>query len=587
MVRLDRPDPLVGLDIHIAARYLAGAPFGMKVVCQLLHPLLTASSQPPNGKIVETLGDPGRPDVAIRAIIRQYELADAFPPAVIAEADRYPVNPPLDEIERELAAGRTDLRGMRLITIDGEDARDLDDAVSLERLNEQCFRLGVHLADVSHYVPENGILDLEARRRGTSVYLADRVLPMLPPRLSNGLCSLNPHVDRLALSVFLVIDSKGEILDGQIDRTVIRSAARTSYQEVYLALTEDQVEPDRYPEFLDDLRQMQQLANRLHKRRRQLGGIDFNLAETKIDLDDNGVPVSAYPEPHTFANDIIEAFMIAANEYIANFAAAHKLPIIYRVHDRPDPDKLDCFLELASVYGLRSKRPSRPSAKDLALLLDQSSSELYGPALSELLLRSMAKAEYSAENIGHFGLASLHYCHFTSPIRRYPDLFVHRTVKRYLDSPLNETQKSTRTAAAAIAEWSSITERQAMMAERDSVKQKAVEYMNRHLGETFGGMISGFSNAGMIVQLESTIEGMVLYRSLDGYIAFDEKRMQARNESSGRVYSLGDQVVVQVARADVTARQIDFTLMTHHGQRGSGQGRKTGGKGRRRKRFKS
>ncbi len=369
MVCLDRPDPLFGRDIHIAARYLAGAPFGMKVVCQLLHPLLTASPKPPNGKIIETLGDPGRPDVAIRAIIRQYELADIFPPAVMEEAERYPVNPPPEEIGRELAAGRIDLRELRLITIDGEDARDLDDAVSIERLDEQCFRLGVHLADVSHYVPENSLLDLDARRRGTSVYLSDRVLPMLPPRLSNGLCSLNPYADRLALSVFLIIDAKGETLEGHIAKTVIRSAARATYQEVYIALTEGRTEPDRYPEFLDDLRQMRQLADYLQKR-------------------------------------------------------------------------------------------------------------------------------------------------------------------------------------------------------------------SRHLGESFSGRISGFNTAGIIVQLENTVEGIVLYRGLDGYIAFDEKRMQARNESGGRVYSLGDEVDVQVARADATARQIDFALIAHHSRQIGGHGRQIGGHSR-------
>lgn len=565
LLQLDRPDPEAGREVLIPVRLLHGAPFGMKVVARPAGTGGSSGSQT-LGEIVEVLGDPGRPDVAILGIIRQHGLSEKFPEHVQVAAEQYGVDPEPELVEDEIRRGRRDLRQRRTITIDGEDARDLDDAVDVERTKDGGYQLGVHIADVSHYVRENGALDKEARDRATSVYLSDRVLPMLPPRLSNGICSLNPEVDRLTLSAILILDADGRSVSGEIVESVICSKARTSYNEVKRTLETGEVLPERYDGFLDDLRLMRELADKLSKIRRERGSIDFEFPETHVDLDADGRPTAIYAYPISFANEIIESFMIAANEFVAARALAEKLPFSYRVHELPDPEKLNRFVRLANLFGVSIRVRGNPTPGMLAGALNKVRSEPFGQTLSQLLLRSLAKARYDPENLGHFGLASEHYCHFTSPIRRYPDLFVHRVLKGWLhqDIPRSKWQK----LAEQISEHSSDMERTAMQAERDSVDQKAAEYLSEHLGMTFRGVISGFSPAGFFVQLDNTLEGMVPFRSLEGYYEYLEERLCAVNQRSGKQLHLGDLVEVQVAQVDTIRRRIDFELLRHEEARG-------------------
>lgn len=558
IVILDRPDQEAGRDVSIQARDLHGAPFGMKVVCEVTA--LPSAGKSARGKILEVLGDPGRPDVAMLGILRHYGLPEKFPDQAMAAADPFGIDPDPAVIAAEIDRGRRDLRSMRILTIDGEDAKDLDDAISIESLPNG-FRLGVHIADVSHYVTEGGVLDREARQRGTSVYLADRVLPMLPPRLSNGICSLNPDTDRLTLSVFLEIDQSGLVQHGEIAETVIHSQARTTYNEVKTALETGTVLDIRYPGFLDDLKQMRRLAELLEARRRERGSIDFEFPETHVDLDSEGRPTAIYAYPLSFANGIIESFMIAANEFVARECFFQKLPFLYRVHEQPDPDRLQRFLTLAALLGIKIRFRGRPTPAVLARALTQIRTEPFGLTLSELLLRSLAKARYDPRNLGHFGLAAEYYCHFTSPIRRYPDLFIHRVIKSYLHHTVD--RRRWQAEVEAIALHSSDMERLAMQAERDSVDQKAAEYLSEHLGSVFTGLISGFNPAGFFVRLENSVEGMVPFRSLEGYYEYLEDRLCAVSHQTGRQLHLGDPVTVQVARADIQNRRIDFELLEH------------------------
>lgn len=564
----DRVDPQVGREVFISQRDLHGAPLGMKVVCEILA--LPTASRSARGRIIEVLGDPGRPDVAILGIIRQYGLPDRFPEPVLAAAASYGIDPDPEVIAAEIARGRRDLRPLRTLTIDGEDAKDLDDAISIETLPGGRFRLGIHIADVSHYVAENSVLDQEARRRGTSVYLVDRVLPMLPPRLSNGICSLNPDTDRLTLSVFLEIDATGLVEKGEICESIIHSQARTTYTEVRTALETGEVLDTRYPGFLADLRLMQQLARLLEARRKERGAIDFEFPQTHVELDADGRPTAIAAYPLSFANGIIESFMIAANEYVARQCASAQLPFLYRVHELPDPDKLKRFLSLAAELGVKIRIRGRPTPAVLAKALEQIRQEPFGLTLAELLLRSLAKARYDPRNLGHFGLASEFYCHFTSPIRRYPDLYIHRIIKASLHQQV--ARKRWQAEVETVALHSSDMERLAMQAERDSVDQKAAEYLSEHLGLAFPGLISGFNPAGFFVRLENTVEGMVPFRTLDGYYVYQEDRLCAVNQQTGRQLHLGDLVTVQVARVDTVGRRIDFALIDHQSRHQPAEG---------------
>ena len=555
-------EPDIGYDstqygrITVHARDLNGAPFGMKVVCEIKNPQAQGGAY--EGRIIEVLGDPGRSDVAILSIVRQYGLSPVFPEPVLAEAEQFPVSPSEEEIDRAAASGRRDLRFLRTITMDGEDAKDLDDAVSIEKLPGRGFKLFVHIADVSNYVKEGTALDEEARLRGTSVYLVDRVIPMLPPRLSNGLCSLNPDVPRFALTASMTVNYEGEVIDGDLFESIIKSDARTSYKEVNGVLFEQKY-LDRYADFIPMFDTMKELTDILSAKREKRGALDFTFPETHVDLDEEGKPLSIYPYPVLYTNKMIEEFMILCNEFVASKFFALKYPFVYRVHEDPDQLKITEFLHVAKLFGAKASVRGKPTPLALSGLMKQIEGEPFTPALSQILLRSLAKARYSQENLGHFGLASDGYCHFTSPIRRYPDLYIHRIIKSYLH---DEGKKSYYASQVAdVSEHSSVMERNSMDAERATVNQKVAEYMLDHIGSTFDGIISSIFRGGIFVQLESTVEGLIPFRTMNDYFEFDERRLEARGKTSGKVYKIGEKIQVKVANVDSILRRVDFVLV--------------------------
>jgi ribonuclease R len=559
---VDTGDSRIG-DIWVPEADLNGAPFGMKVICE-------AAAVLPNrityGRIVEVLGDPTRPDVAIRGIIRSHGLREHFPAAVLEEAGRQPRGLEEADIQSELRLGRKDLRTLRTLTIDGRDAKDLDDAVSIEKQADGCLKLYVHIADVTHYVKEGGALDLEARLRGTSVYLVDRVLPMQPPQLSNGICSLNPQQDRFALTATLVYDSDGGFLRGDVFESVIRSDVRGNYDDVWEMIQKRTPLPG-YEKLFEDILLMYDLSRRLRQKRLLNGSLNFDFPETKVDLDENGRPLELYPYPQTEANELIEEFMIAANILVAKKFRIQEAPFIYRVHEAPNPERLERFYSVAKRLGVQLRRPATPTPQALSLILEEIKKQDYSEVLSYLLLQALAKARYDSNGLGHFGLGLRDYCHFTAPIRRYPDLFIHRVIKGYLHG--NPQLKRWKRMAQEVADHSSETERNAMAAERETLDQKIAEYLAEHLGETFAGRISGLSSAGMYVRLENSAEGMVPFRTMDDYYIFSEEQMLAQGEAHGLVFRIGDPVTVTVARADIVSRQVDFELQdeAHTGKR--------------------
>lgn len=555
-------EPDVGYDstqygkITVYARDLNGAPFGMKVVCEIKNP--QAASGAYEGRIIEVLGDPGRSDVAILSIVRQYGLSPVFPEIVLEEAEKYPVSPTGEEIASAISSGRRDLRALLTITMDGEDAKDLDDAISIEKLPGKGYKLYVHIADVSNYVKEGSALDNEARLRATSVYLVDRVIPMLPPRLSNGLCSLNPNTPRFALTASMTVNYDGEVTQGDLFESVIKSDARTSYKEVYGVLFEQKY-LDRYADFIPMFDTMKELTDILSAKREKRGALDFTFPETHVDLDEDGKPLSIYAYPILYTNKMIEEFMILCNEFVAARFFDMKYPFVYRVHEDPDQLKITGFLHVARLFGAKASFHGKPTSFALSSLMKQIEGEPFTPALSQILLRSLAKARYSEENLGHFGLASDGYCHFTSPIRRYPDLYIHRIIKSFLH---DEGKKSYFASQVAdVSEHSSVMERNSMDAERATVSQKVAEYMMEHIGSTFDGIISSIFRGGIFVQLESTVEGLIPFRTMNDYFEFDERRLEARGKTSGKVYKIGEKIQVKVANVDPILRRVDFVLV--------------------------
>ncbi len=578
--------------IYIPPKELGGAPFGMTVVVELT----TQEDDPdPRGRIMEVLGDPMRPDVAITAIIRDHGLRTDFPRGVLQAAARVPAELSEETIQEEIRRGRKDLRTLRTITIDGKDAKDLDDAISIQELPEGGFRLWVHIADVTHYVKEGSSMDKEALLRGNSVYLVDRVLPMLPPRLSNGICSLNPNVDRLTLTCLMEISPDGVTVKSEVFESIIRSDLRANYIDVFSALeTSDSVE--EYKDIMAELRMMQRCATLLASHRSLQGNLEFAFPETKVDLDENGKPVAIYAYPTNEANGIIEEFMIAANQAVAKIFTAKDAPFLYRVHENPDPEKLQRFVTMAKLLNVKVNfRGGIPTTRQLAEVLRKVRSTPYEGILSQLLLQSLAKARYSHEPLGHYGLGISDYSHFTSPIRRYPDLFIHRVIKGYLNN--QKSIRKWRNLAPEVAEQCSATEREAMYAEYDTVDQKVAEYMSERLGEHFEARVSGMIDAGIFVILDSTVEGMIPFRTMNDYFVFDPDSLTARGQRSGRVFKIGDKLEVVIARADLIRRQVDFALpedwvylqkKASRDQEGNGgNGRRNGGSSKPRKQNKN
>ncbi len=559
LVELDRRDQEIGNQIIIPRKFLNGAPFNMKVVVE--YKGLSVSGQP-LGEIVEVLGEEGSADAAILSIVRFYNLSEKFPDEVQAEAESFGHKLTQAEVNRELDLGRRDLRDLNTVTIDGEDAKDLDDAIDIERLENGDYRLYVHIADVSHYVKPGSALDKEAQKRGNSVYLVDRVIPMYPAQLSNGICSLNPGQDRFAFTAEMQVDNRGEIVQGALYPSIIQSKVRSSYNEVQAIIDGSPVDPDRPDWFANRVFLMRELTDVLQAMRKRRGALEFEFPETKVELDKTGKPVRIYAEPDLYANHIIESFMIAANEFTANLAVKHKIPVLYRVHELPDREKLENFLKLARSLNFKVRISDQASPKELADALERMKGQDYGQTLSAILLRSLAKARYTEKNLGHFGLASPEYCHFTAPIRRYSDSFSHRKLKDWLRDK-QKFSKREFSQAHDLGDHVSETERLAIDAERDTVDQKAAEYYAERIGEIYPGRISGFSPANIFVQLETSVEGAIFFRSLDGYYEYDPDRLIAIHKDSGQILRIGQKMVVQIAAVDVNRRFIDLHLIEH------------------------
>lgn len=543
-------------DIFVPKEDSGGAVNGHKVVVELVS--YGTDRKSPEGKVVEILGHISDPGTDILSIVKGYDLPVEFPEKVMRQAERVP-----DRISEADMQGRTDLRDVQMVTIDGEDAKDLDDAVSLE-MNGGQYILGVHIADVANYVQEGSALDREAFERGTSVYLVDRVIPMLPRRLSNGICSLNEGQDRLALSCIMTIDQKGKVLDHVIAETVIRVDRRMTYTSVKKILEEqDAEESARYEELVPMFQRMQELAGLLRARRRARGSIDFDFPETKVILDEKGEPVEIRPYDRNTATKIIEDFMLIANETVAEDYFWQELPFVYRTHENPDPDRMKKLSTFINNFGYSIRfREDEVHPKELQKLLERLEGTPEETLISRLTLRSMKQAKYTTECTGHFGLAARYYCHFTSPIRRYPDLQIHRIIKDSLRGRMNQEKiEHYRKILDEVAKQSSERERRADEAERETIRLKKAEYMSRHLWEEYEGVISGVTGWGLYVELPNTVEGLVHVASLQGdYFEYNENAYEMVGQRTGKTYRLGQTVRVQVVKADRTTRTVDFEL---------------------------
>lgn len=555
-------------DIFVPIERSKGAVNGHKVVVELTS--YGADNKNPEGKIVEILGHINDPGVDIMSIVKSYELPTTFGEKVMNQVERV-----AKDVSEADMFGRKDLRDIIMVTIDGEDAKDLDDAVSVS-FDGNKYHLGVHIADVTNYVQENSALDREALKRGTSVYLVDRVIPMLPHALSNGICSLNEGVDRLALSCLMTIDTKGNVTDYEICETVIRVNNRMSYTIVNEILTEENVyqnhpEYEKY-RYLDNMfHEMKALSDILRDKRRVRGSIDFDFPESKIILDEEGCPIAIKPYERNAANMLIEDFMLAANETVAQHFYWQELPFVYRIHENPDPEKIQklaTFLYNFGYYikslGSKGKYASGEEIhpKEIQKILDKIVGTPEEALISRLALRSMKQAKYSVESLGHFGLAAQYYCHFTSPIRRYPDLQIHRIIKEQLRGRLKDYRiDHYNQILPEVAKHSSETERRAEEAERETDKMKKAEYMEAHIGEIFEGVISGVTAWGMYVELPNTVEGLVHISKIRGdYYIFREESYELVGESTGRTFKLGMPVKVMAVSTDKLTKTVDFVL---------------------------
>lgn len=544
-------------DIFIPKEHTMGAVTGHKVVVSITK--YGDATSNPEGKVIEILGHMNDPGVDIMSVIKAFDIPVEFPHEVMRSLKNIP-----EEIDEEEIANRLDIRHLTTVTIDGEDAKDLDDAITLTKEGE-IYHLGVHIADVTHYVREGTPLDKEALRRGTSVYLVDRVIPMLPHKLSNGICSLNPDVDRLALSCFMDIDAKGTVLGHKIAETVIRSNRRMTYTNVAKILdnTDEEVTKE-YEELVPMFQLMQELAEILRERRHKRGSINFDFPESKIIVDKNGKPIDIKPYERNKATKIIEEFMLIANETIAEDFFWQEIPFVYRTHDTPDDEKIKKLAIFINNFGYSLKIGQDViHPKELQKLLIKIEDTPEEALISRLTLRSMKQAKYTVANTGHFGLSAKYYCHFTSPIRRYPDLQIHRIIKENINGKLTEKRiQHYEKILYEVANHSSKTERRADESEREVEKLKKVEYMMDHIGECFEGVISGVTSWGMYVELPNTIEGMVRVSDMDDdYYIYDEEHYQLIGEHTRKIYKLGQKVQVEVVNADKLQRTIDFALV--------------------------
>ena len=544
-------------DIFIPQECAKGAVNGHKVIAEITS--YGSSKKKPEGRITKIIGHISDPGTDVLSIVYAKDLPFEFPEKVLNQAERVK-----DEVSEADMQGRLDLRKVPMVTIDGEDAKDLDDAVSLEK-DGNIWHLGVHIADVTNYVQENSALDWEAKKRGTSVYLVDRVIPMLPRRLSNGICSLNAGCDRLALSCLMDIDEKGKVIGSQIAETVICVDQRMTYTSVKKILEDqDAEEIEKYQEFVPMFEKMRELSELLRKNRHARGSIDFDFPEAKIILDKKGKPVDIRPYEANTATKIIEDFMLMANETVAEEFFWREIPFLYRTHEAPDEDRIRQLSAFVNSFGYHIHVGNEIRPKEIQKLLEKVEGKPEEDLISRLTLRSMKQARYTTENTGHFGLAAKYYCHFTSPIRRYPDLQIHRIIRDNIRGRLKREGKTEhyREILESVAEQSSICERRAQEAERESDRLKKAEYMSYHLGEEFDGIISGVTAYGLYVELHNTVEGLVHISTLsDDYYTFDEENYELSGELTKKIYHLGQKVRVRVADADALSRTVDFTIV--------------------------
>lgn len=543
-------------DVFVSAERSKGAVSGHKVVCEITD--YGKNNRKPEGKITEILGHVNDPGVDIMSIVKGYELPTEFSEKIMHQVERV-----ANEVSEADMAGRRDLRAVQMVTIDGEDAKDLDDAVSLTR-DGALYQLGVHIADVTNYVQENSALDWEARERGTSVYLVDRVIPMLPHKLSNGICSLNAGENRLALSCLMTIDQKGEVVSHEIVESVIRVDRRMSYTSVKKILDDKDEETCReYEELVPMFELMRELAGILREKRKKRGSIDFDFPESKIILDEQGHPVEIKPYERNVATKIIEDFMLIANETVAEHFHWMELPFVYRTHDNPDPEKISKLGTFIRNFGYSIKsRQEEIHPKELQKLLAKIEDTPEEALISRLTLRSMKQAKYTIDCTGHFGLACQYYCHFTSPIRRYPDLQIHRIIKEQIRGRLNEKRiEHYSEILPEVAKHSSEMERRADEAERETDKLKKVEFMEQHIGEIYEGVISSITTWGVYVELPNTIEGMIHVSMLPGdYFYYDDETYEMVGQATDIRYKLGQKILVRVNATDRLLRTIDFDI---------------------------
>ncbi len=544
-------------DIFISKENSMGAVTGHKVVAEIT--VYGDETKNPEGEIIEILGHINDPGVDILSIIREYDLPVDFPEDVYKQIENLEM-----EVLQKDREGREDFTGYKTVTIDGEDAKDLDDAISLDILENGNFLLGVHIADVSHYVRENTPLDKEAYKRGTSVYLVDRVIPMLPHKLSNGICSLNPHEDRLALSCIMEINHKAEVVNHRVVKSVIHSDKRMTYTAVREVLEEKTpVLLEEYADFVDMLENMNRLRILLAEKRKKRGSVNFDLPESKIILDENGNPIDIKPYERSIATNMIEEFMLICNETIAEDFFWQEVPFLFRSHEIPDEQKLQKMEDFIRNFGYHlkgSKDDIHPKAIQQMLLKAEGKDE--ERIITRVVLRSMKQARYTAENGGHFGLAAKYYCHFTSPIRRYPDLQIHRIIKWILDGQMTEKkQKSLNKVMPDVAKQCSMRERTAEDAERATDDLKKAEYMADKIGMEYEGIISSLTSWGIYVELPNTVEGMVPLQSLeDDFYIYDEENMIIYGEHSNKKYMLGQKVNIIVTKVDIELKNIDFVF---------------------------
>lgn len=543
----------INRDIYVPSRYFNGAKNRQKVIVQIVD--YGDKSTKPEGKVVEVLGNIDDPGVDVMSMISSYAIPNEFPEEVLAEARKIP-----SEVEADLS-NRRDLRDQLTVTIDGDDAKDLDDAITLHKEGDN-YVLGVHIADVAEYVKEGTALDDEAVNRATSVYLVDRVIPMLPQELSNGICSLNMGVDRLALSCIMTIDPKGNIITYDICESVINVDKRMSYNEVYKALKGDA--SSDYKPYQNLINLMYETSHILRKRRNNRGAINFDTRECHIVLDENGKVKDIKPAERNRANKIIEDFMLAANETVAEHFYWREVPFVYRNHEEPDAKKMSELALLVSGLGYNLKSSGgnvHPmEIQKLMSAIEDTPEESF---ITNIALRSMQRAVYQPNNAGHFGLSAKFYCHFTSPIRRYPDLMIHRIIKKCINDKMTP-QESRRISAMLddLTEHCSFNERRAAMIERDVDDMKKAEYMKKHIGDIYSGIISGVTDYGFYVELDNTVEGLVHVSTIqDDHYTYSEEEMLLRGEGSKQTYRIGDKVTVMCVSANKLAGNIDFEVM--------------------------